>query len=92
MVKLTLIVRNALNGDADTVDPAVRRTLYAIANEHDEQALEWDKRVENLTSHIDQATITLERDVASVRKLLVTLTGTVVTGIIVGVVNVLIQF
>jgi len=91
-VKLTLIVRNALNGDSDTVDPAVRRTLYAIANEHDEQALEWDARVSELMSHIDQATITLERDVSSVRKLLVTLTGTVVTGIVVGVVNVLIQF
>ena len=88
---MTLIVRNALNGDADTVDPAVRRTLYAIANEHDEQALEWDQRVDQLTSHFDSATLSLEGDVRGVRRLLVTLTGTVVTGIIVGVVNVLIQ-
>jgi hypothetical protein len=89
-VKLTLIVRNALNGDADTVDPAVRRTLYAIANEHDEQALEWDNRVAQLTAHIDEQTAKLEKDVAAVRRLLMTLTGTVVTGIIVGVVNILI--
>lgn len=88
---MTLIVRNALNGDADKVDPAVRRTLYAIANEHDEQALEWDKRVDQLTTHIDSATVALERDVSGVRRLLVTLTGTVITGIIVGVVNVIIQ-
>ena len=91
-MKLALIVRNALNGDAEKVDPAVRRTLYAIANEHDEQALEWDERVNVVTTHIDNAVIALERDVAAVRKLLVTLTGTVVTGIVVGVVNVLIQF
>jgi len=92
LVKLTLIVRNALNGDADKVDPAVRRALYAIANEHDEQALEWDVRVATVNQHIDNTGLRLERDVASVRKLLVTLTGTVVCGIIVGVVNVLIQF
>lgn len=89
---MTLIVRNALNGDAEKVDPAVRRTLYAIANEHDEQATEWDTRVASLTSHIDAATVRLESDVSSVRKLLVTLTGTVITGIIVGVVNVIVQF
>lgn len=92
MVKLTLIVKNALNGDSETVDPAVRRTLYAIANEHDEQALDWDIRIGQVTQHIDDSTIRLEKDVGSVRKLLVTLTGTVVVGIIVGVVNVLLQF
>ena len=90
-MKLTLIVKNALNGDHEKVDPAVRRTLYAIANEHDEQALEWDGRIAEVTQHIDQATLRLEKDVSSVRKLLVTLTGTVITGIVVGVVNVLVQ-
>lgn len=89
---MALIVKNSLNGDSETVTPAVRRTLYAMANEIDEQSAEWDARVADVTSHIDQATTRLEKDVMSVRRLLVTLTGTVVTGIIIGVVNVIVQF
>jgi len=70
---MTQIVKVALNGDADQVDKAVRRTLYAVANEYDEQS---------------EAFL---NEVRSVKKLLLTLTGSVVTGIVLVVAQILLQ-
>jgi len=72
-VKMTQIVKVALNGDADQVDKAVRRTLYAVANEYDEQS----------QAFLDE--------VRGVKKLLLTLTGSVVTGILLIVAQILLQ-
>jgi len=70
---MTQIVKVALNGDADQVDKAVRRTLYAVANEYDEQS----------QAFLDE--------VRGVKKLLLTLTGSVVTGILLIVAQILLQ-
>jgi len=72
-MKMHQIVKTSLNGDADQVDPAVRRTLYAISDEMD------DWRTEML------------KEVQSVRKLLIGLTGTVVTGLVLGIAQVLLS-
>lgn len=81
-----------MNGDTDSVSPAVRRTLYAMANELDEQQEQWDRRILDVDAHIDHSTAVLEREVLSVRRLLITLTSTVIAGIIVGVVNIVATF
>lgn len=70
---MTQIVKVALNGDADQVDKAVRRTLYAVAAEYDEQSE------------------TFLNEVRGVKKLLLTLTGSVVTGILLIVAQILLR-
>ena len=62
--KMAQIVKRSFNGDADKVDPAVHRTLYAVADEMD------DWRGDML------------REVKGVRKMLMGLTGSVITGIL----------
>jgi hypothetical protein len=69
---MSKIVQVALNGDAPEVDPAVRRTLYSMANEFDDTVDDFRKEVKG------------------VRKLLIGLTGTVVTGIVMAIANILI--
>ena len=88
---MSLVVKNALNGDTNEVDPAVRRTLYAIANEMDEQADQWDERIDMLSHKIDDAVVEFKSDVKSVRRLLIGLTSTVIGGIVIGIVNVIVN-
>lgn len=87
-MKLVTVVKNALNGDIDTVDVAIRRTLFAIANELDEQSDQWDARLLMLSTEIAGGVSSVREEVRSVRRLLVGLTSTVIAGIIVGIVNV----
>jgi hypothetical protein len=89
---LVSIVKNSLNGDAATTDPAVRRTLYAVAQELDEQSAHWDKRINDVARQIDANTATLSEEVGSVRRLLISLTGTVIAGIIVAIVSLATRF
>lgn len=70
-MKMYRTVEVALNGDADDVQPAVRRTLYSMANELDEWQIE------------------MLHEVRSVKRLLIGLTSTVVTGLLVAVANIL---
>jgi hypothetical protein len=91
-MKLALVVRNALNGDSDEVPSAVRRTVYAMANELDEQSEQWDDKLEAMSQKIDSVVTDLRSDVTSVRRLLIGLTSTVIAGIVVGIVNVLLTF
>lgn len=96
-MKLTRIVEVALNGDAMDVDPAVRRALYALTNELDEQSVDWDRRINGLSNKIDNGFVELGQElrkevaseVRSTRRLLITLTGTFVTTIAVGLANIL---
>ena len=69
---MSKIVEVALNGDAPEVDPAVRRTLYSMANEFDDTVGDF------------------RSEVKGIRKLLITLVGTVVTGILIAIANVLV--
>lgn len=73
MLKMAQIVKRSFNGDAESVDPAVHRTLYAVADEMD------DWRTEMM------------REVKGVRKLLAGLTGSVVTGILLLVAQILLK-
>ena len=61
------IVKRSFNGDAEKVDPAVHRTMYAIADEMDD----WRDEMLN--------------EVRGVRRLLMGLTGTVVTGLLLAI-------
>lgn len=90
-MKLALIVKNSLNGEADQVAVPVRRTFYAMANELDEQSGQWDDRLAELSAKIDHAVAELSEEVDSVRRLLIGLTSTVIVGVIVGIVNVLLR-
>ena len=63
-MKMSRIVEVALNGDAPEVDPAVRRTLYSMANGYDEDVGEF------------------RSEIRGVRRLLIGLLGTVVSGIL----------
>lgn len=71
--KMSQIVERSFNGDAPNVDPAVRRTMYAVADEMD------DWRNEMLA------------EVKGVRKLLIYLVGTVATGLMLAVAQILLQ-
>ena len=72
-MKMHQIVTTSLNGDANDVDPAVRRTMYAMSDELD------DWRADMLD------------EVRGVKRLLMGLTGTVVTGLLLGVAQVLLS-
>ena len=104
-MKLTRIVEVALNGDADQVDPAVRRAFYSMSAELDEQSRDWDLRIIDLGIKMDAAVEEIKvgiRDefkkemdrqadeVKGVKRLLLGLTGTAVVGILTGVANLLI--
>lgn len=90
-MKLSVVLINALNGDIDKVDPAVRRALVAIAQEHDEQADQWDVRIDGLETKIDGAVEEFKDEVKGVRRLLIGLTSTVIGGILVGIINVIVN-
>ena len=53
-------VTDALNGDIDDIDGAVRRALVALATEHDDQAMETRLALEGIEASVqvvvDQAT------------------------------------
>ena len=83
-MKMLRVVEVALNGDAQNVDPAVRRTLYALANEHDDRDAEIEKAIEELGERFAE-------EVKGVKRLLLGLTGTVVSGIMVAVANILLS-
>lgn len=72
-MKMSRIVEVALNGDAPQVDPAVRRTLYSMANGYDEDVTEF------------------RDEIRGVRRLLVGLLGTVVSGILLIIADILIK-
>ena len=88
-MKIVALVRTAVNGDEDRIEPAVRRTLYAMAGELDEQAQIADKRLNDLALNIEHAISDVRDEVRGVKRLLVTLTSAVIAGIIVGIANIL---
>ena len=105
-MKLTRIVEVALNGDADKVEPAVRRAFYAMTAELDEQSRDWDGRINGLSAKMDSAVEDIKvsireefkhemgrqgEEVKAVKRLLLGLTGTAVVGILTGVANILIS-
>lgn len=90
-MRLSQVVVTSLNGDIEEVDPAVRRTLVAIASEIDEQADGWELLIHSLDTKIDTAVDAFKDEVKSVRRLLVGLTSTVIGGVIVGILNVIVN-
>jgi hypothetical protein len=88
-VKLALIVKNSLNGDIEEVSNAVRRTFYALANEMDEQAEDWDVRIADMRSHLDERCDQISSEVRGIRRVLILGTSAIITGIVVGIANVI---
>lgn len=72
-------VVDALNGEYDTVDPALRRALIALATEHDEQAVKMEEDHSNILSTVKRTQGLLIVSIASVF-------GTVVAAIVVNAV------
>lgn len=73
MAKMAQIVKRSFNGDAAQVDPAVHRTMYAMADELD------DWRTDML------------KEVRGVKKAVFGLTGSVVSGILILIANILLK-
>lgn len=73
MAKMAQIVKRSFNGDAGQVDPAVHRTMYAMADELD------DWRTDML------------KEVRGVKKAVFGLTGSVVSGILILIANILLK-
>lgn len=88
-MKLALIVKNSLNGDVEQVPNAVKRTFYALANELDEQAEDWDARIADLRGHLDERCDQLSGEVKGIRRVLILGTSAIITGIVVGIANVI---
>ena len=82
-MKLSRVVEVALNGDAPNVDPAVRRTLYSVAD-----AVDDSHRI--IREDMNEAIQVVRSDYKSMRRLLVGTATTVIAGVLVGVVNILI--
>lgn len=69
-------VRDALNGDYETVDPALRRALFAISTELDEHSLESSNEHKEIRAEIK-----------GVRRLLISTTVTFVIAMGTGLLN-----
>jgi hypothetical protein len=95
-------VRDALNGDYETVDPALRRALFAICTLMDEHTVaseadhieimeELTQAAGALEAKIVATSQALERKVDRVTKLLVSTTVTFVIALATGLLNLLIN-
>lgn len=83
-MKLSRVVEVSLNGDAPTVDPAVRRTLYSVADAVDESTRQ-------TREDMNEALLAVRSDYKQMRRLLIGTTTTVLGGVLVGIANILIQ-
>ena len=100
-MNLAKVVELALNGDAPNVDPAVRRALYSLAAQIDEQQRLEQARHDELRETIRQETAEIKEDISGelsqnrsevekVRRLLLGLTTSFIGAMLIGVSNILI--
>lgn len=90
-MKLSRVIEVALNGDAPNVDPAVRRALYAMGDELDEQAEAYAAALQSEVEKMTLAINVMGHDMRGVRRLVLGTTATVLGGVVVGIANILIQ-
>lgn len=84
-------VTDALNGDIDNVDAAVRRALFAISTMIDEQIINAAVDHAEMMEALEDKTARLERKVGQVTRLLITTTITFVIALATGLLNLLIN-
>lgn len=84
-------VDDALNGDRDKIDPAVRRALFAAATEMDEHAEAMLAAHNEILTEIHASVAKLEKQIAKVQALLVTTAITFVIALGTGLINVLLR-
>lgn len=84
-------ITDALNGDIDAVDAAVRRALFAISTMIDDQVVSTAVDHAEMMEALEEKTIRLERKVNQVTKLLVTTTVTFVIALATGLLNLIIN-
>lgn len=89
--KTRLAVKDALNGDYEQVDPAVRRGLFAIAQELDEHAEASAARHDEILVELDTRATRIEKSLSRVQALLITATLTFFTTLVTGVVGMLLN-
>lgn len=75
--KTRIAVRDALDGDVDNVDAAVRRALYAICTELDEHAERMDTAHANILIQMETQVTRLEKMMTKVIALLISTAVTV---------------
>ena len=81
-MKLSRVVEVALNGDAPQVDPAVRRTLYSLADSIDDSNRQ-------LREEFQDGLKELREDNKSLKHLLYGTAATVISGVVATVLSIL---
>ena len=89
-MKVSRVVEVALNGDAPQVDPAVRRTLYSMADALDQQNIDNQNNLKDEVEKLNVKISSLDTGVKSLRRLLIGTTSTVLGGVVIGIINILI--
>lgn len=84
-------ITDALNGDIETVDAAVRRALFAISTLIDDQIVNATLDHAEMMTALEDKTRRLERKVAQVTKLLITTTVTFVIALATGLLNLMLN-
>jgi hypothetical protein len=82
---------DALNGDADKVDAAVRRALFAITTELDEHAAESAASHARIVANMDAHVAKMDKSVAQLRNLLVSTTITFIIALATATLNLILN-
>lgn len=80
-------ITDALNGDLDNVDAAVRRALFAISTLIDDQIVTAATDHAEMMEALEEKTARLERKVTQVTRLLISTTVTFVIALATGLLN-----
>jgi hypothetical protein len=84
-------ITDALNGDLDKVDAAVRRALFAISTLIDDQIVTAAVDHTEMMEALEEKTARLERKVTQVTRLLISTTVTFVIALATGLLNLILN-
>lgn len=84
-------VRDALNGDYDNVDPALRRALFAISTELDEHAVSMEAKHMEIMEQMRADVERLDARIGKVQTLLLSTTVTFIIAMGTGLLNLLLN-
>lgn len=84
-------VNDALNGDIEKVDPAVRRALFALCTISDEHALSLVEDHREIMKVLGKRMDAQDKRIGSLQRLLVSTTVTFVVALATGLLNLLIN-
>jgi hypothetical protein len=84
-------IMDALNGDLETVDAAVRRSLFVITTLIDDQNVHAAAHHAEMIEALEEKTSNLERKVTQITRLLISTTVTFVIALATGLLNLVIN-